>query len=467
MKRFFACALALVLLFAAGCQSTPEAGIVKGKSSDALIKAAGAETGGTLAERTDAPARYESAFSNESGGLRVTMDAAVTVPEAEAVPIIRVTPAEITQAQADTLMEKLVQGPLYAQTTKEQIIIRILEAKRELAQGEPPGDNSYVIDDEEVSFEQWMQNVIDQYYDEYDNAPAAGECEPISGKFQKDRDGDSRIYGLGLTEEYGYERLSVWNAGVSYTEAYYSRTSQDHSDGGGYMEGVNYITPGQSPDRFEGVDLRAIADIAVTEEEATALCGQVVSALGLEDMTLYSAGKKYASKDPPDHMGWIVHYTRSVGGVPVTYTNVEGLGEGGADSEDSGAYQVSWPYERLDFLVNDAGLAAVVWRSPYTVDETVTADSALLPFSDVMDIFEKMVLVEHDGMEAEVTVNDIRLGYTRIRERDKQASGLLIPAWDFFGSIDYGGMAPVSDPEQSLLTINAIDGTIIDRNQGY
>ena len=97
MKRFFACALALVLLLAAGCQSTPEEGIVKGKSSDALIEKAQTTPGqGTLAQRVNAPEHYEAAFSNESDALRVTVDAAVTVPDAEAAPIVRVTPAEIT-----------------------------------------------------------------------------------------------------------------------------------------------------------------------------------------------------------------------------------------------------------------------------------------------------------------------------------------------------------------------------------
>ena len=470
MKRLLIILLALVLLLAAGCQKTPESAIVVGKSNDALIEKAQGDAGeGTLAQRLGAPETYQSTVSSQDGKLTVTVDAAVTVPDAEAAPILRVTPAEITQDQSDILMDTLVQGPLYAETTKEQIMLRILEAKRELAAGEPPGNNSYIIGDEEVSFEQWMQDIIDRYYDEYAAAPAASACEPISGQFQKDRDGDSRIYGLGLTEEYGYEKFSVWNAGVSYTEANYSRTSQAHSDGGGYTEGVNYTTPDRSPALFENVDLSAIPDIAVTEEEAVALCGNVVAALGLEDMTLCSARKEYASKDPPDHMGWIVRYTRAVNGVPVTYTDVEGLGEGGAESEENGSYQVSWPYERLAFLVNDAGLAAMNWDSPYAIGETVTADSALLPFSDVMDIFEKMCLVEHDGLEGTVKVEDIRLGYTRIRERDKRASGLLVPAWDFFGVMEYADRDRVSDndPDRSFLTINAVDGSIIDRNQGY
>lgn len=53
----------------------------------------------------------------------------------------------------------------------------------------------------------------------------------------------------------------------------------------------------------------------------------------------------------------------------------------------------------------------------------------------------------------------------------------MIPVWDFFGKITYQTEEPgkaVQDPEmtedylgQSFLTINAIDGSIIDRSAGY
>ena len=125
MKRVLVSLLALAMIFAAGCQKTPEEAIVTGKSSDDLIEKARADAGtGALAEKLGAPETYQNSVSSQDGKLTVTIDAAVTVPEAEAVPIIRVSPAEITQAQADTLMEKLPRSTLYStdrQPTKDEI----------------------------------------------------------------------------------------------------------------------------------------------------------------------------------------------------------------------------------------------------------------------------------------------------------------------------------------------------------
>ena len=58
-----------------------------------------------------------------------------------------------------------------------------------------------------------------------------------------------------------------------------------------------------------------------------------------------------------------------------------------------------------------------------------------------------------------------------VSEQDKIYSGLLVPVWDFYGprswTLGTGEPYTFYDPDQSLLTINAVDGTIIDRSLGY
>jgi hypothetical protein len=43
----------------------------------------------------------------------------------------------------------------------------------------------------------------------------------------------------------------------------------------------------------------------------------------------------------------------------------------------------------------------------------------------------------------------------------------MVPVWDFFGVITGANGDITDDPERSLLTINAVDGSIIDRDLGY
>ena len=72
-------------------------------------------------------------------------------------------------------------------------------------------------------------------------------------------------------------------------------------------------------------------------------------------------------------------------------------------------------------------------------------------------------------------IKDVRLGYTRIYDPGADnTTGLLVPVWDFFGSreihTEYEGEAieyTIGDKSMSHLTVNAVDGTIIDRSLGY
>lgn len=54
------------------------------------------------------------------------------------------------------------------------------------------------------------------------------------------------------------------------------------------------------------------------------------------------------------------------------------------------------------------------------------------------------------------------------------SAGLLVPVWDFFGEYesDFGegektGGTLVREEHNSFLTINAVDGTVINRESGY
>ena len=70
-------------------------------------------------------------------------------------------------------------------------------------------------------------------------------------------------------------------------------------------------------------------------------------------------------------------------------------------------------------------------------------------------------------------ITRITLGYSRIYDpMSDNSAGTLVPVWDFFGSLDVGLEDTLARDSQgcftrSLLTINAIDGTVIDRELGY
>ena len=55
----------------------------------------------------------------------------------------------------------------------------------------------------------------------------------------------------------------------------------------------------------------------------------------------------------------------------------------------------------------------------------------------------------------------------RVKEKNVGDSGVLVPVWDFFGTQAFDDITIGQDGYQSLLTINAVDGSIIDRDLGY
>ncbi len=115
-------------------------------------------------------------------------------------------------------------------------------------------------------------------------------------------------------------------------------------------------------------------------------------------------------------------------------------------------------------------------QSPYDLQETLTEDATLYQFSEIISIFEKMLPITYGYLDEEdtdyclkVDINRISLGLMRITEQNSRDTALLIPVWDF-GNVTI--IPEEGDPYQfadndSVITINAIDGTIIDRSLGY
>lgn len=463
MKRSFAFALALAMVFAAGCQATPEESIVAGKSSDALIEKAKAETGGTLAERLDAPETYQGSVSSVDGLLNVTIDAAVTVPEAESVPIIQVTPAEISQEQADVLMDELVRGTLYPtdrQLMKAEIEAELLQTKQELVEGPAEDDTLYQMEGLEV-WQRSRQDKIDVLEAQYDQAPDTTTAEPISGVFAENAQGLSEIWGENVGEGGSHEELRIVNGpfGQALCYAFFSRNAAD--DGLSLL----YATAQEMELDFQS-DVSQIPDVTVPAEQAQSMCDDLVQALCIDGMSCRSLGKVYSQPQPgvPERCCWELRYTRQLGGIPITYTDDSWVA---VSVVPGGSYQAPWPYESLIFYVNDDGIVGMRWMSPCQIGDAVTEDSALLGFEDVMDVFEKMYIVDNGGAEKDVTIDSICLGYARVLKQDETGVGLLVPAWDFFGTVTDADGTVYDEGDRSLLTINAIDGSIIDRSLGY
>ena len=137
--------------------------------------------------------------------------------------------------------------------------------------------------------------------------------------------------------------------------------------------------------------------------------------------------------------------------------------------------QKIWPGEMIQLRINDAGIVGFDYDSPIEITETVVENAVLKPFSEIKEIFEKMVCVANadDQRVSWINIDRVRLSYSRISEKDSFDTGLVVPVWSFEGKIDYANRGQEDFVQHwmtntdTIMAINAIDGSIIDGTLGY
>lgn len=159
-------------------------------------------------------------------------------------------------------------------------------------------------------------------------------------------------------------------------------------------------------------------------------------------------------------------------------------------AESSGGYEGStspeWGYERVIIELNEKGLAYFLYFSPLQVEDVVVDGSNILPFDQIMELFKQAMCMKYEvevidpGFTTnalEYHITDITLTLQRITEQDNIDYGLLVPVYNFWGyavrtssyddqayesrhSTNWKGLEPI-------LSINAINGTIINPIEGY
>jgi hypothetical protein len=139
---------------------------------------------------------------------------------------------------------------------------------------------------------------------------------------------------------------------------------------------------------------------------------------------------------------------------------------------------IPWSYERCEVIVGDDGIQKIEIYNPYKVEGIEMENVKLMDFDSIMKIYEQMMEISNANMleysnSYTVHIKRIQLGYTRIYDPTVDSTtGVMVPVWDFFGGSDsenqeYMDKNSGEHSKQSFLTVNAVDGTIIDRGLGY
>ncbi len=481
----------------AGCQETPKESIVKQKGA-ANIKEyeSTEETGRSLREVLGAPEHYTNQETYEDGSLVIDTDAEVILPDADTMNTYVVSAQEADQELIDTVSQAFFDGAkfysayTYNTWTKQDYQEDITVLKKYKAEGnldpyeyginEETGQLFFDIDEVIANDEQEMQDAPEKINKE-EVKPSFG-LEYWDGKGeekQKAVDTDN-FYGVVETAEgvYDFHISKAMAPDLIFKIEKKRDDVEDVREFAQWMEGEYGIKREESQE--SGISEEQFKNfLDISQEDAEKIAKEKVEKLGWNmdvhdwDYAIFYHGENGITKDNVLDTGYLYHFVRMVDQAPITYTASYGGG-----LEDMDSTLSPWSYERCDVIVGGDGVQKVEIFNPYHVGEIQTEHVKLMDFESIVKIYEQMMEVSNANVSDQQEkrtyhIRKIVLGYTRIYDPNADNdTGLLVPAWDFFGGVDfegkdYSGTNSGEYSTQSQMTINAIDGTVIDRELGY
>lgn len=454
-KKMRTLAFALALVVLSGCDKAEPQPEPTSINQAMLIEKSAQEQ-----ESYTFPDKFTGDWTGQQGRLTIHADAQVVAELGTVLPTATVEPRKFTQEDVDNLLRVFLKGePLYGFTQTKQELkewidhINSPEWEPDPDAPEPKEEKRQRLNAE---YEQWVKT--------------APEEKPIIHGFY-DSDDPNRISGSGTADGVKYD-ISIFNQfGGDWTTAYIDRTD--------YKYGSDIEDWGSIP-----------------EEEAIAQGDALMKELGFDHMVL----DDIQPSDRNDNT-WQLYYAPTVNGIPISSIRKDSYDqeygwtyqyETYSGSEESNPDTVSWDMEAIWITVGKDGILSFTWNAPATNAKVQTENSNLLPFEEIAAIANTMLpvviigptearsLVELDainGYETRMDVDITKVSLTLMRIRDKGSlQGIVVPVWDFWGTSDWYDAAPNAygynqkgeryDVEP-LMTLNAIDGTVVSRIFGY
>lgn len=415
------------------------------------------------------PEKFTGDWTGQEGKLTIHADAQVVAELGTALPTATVEPREFNQEDVDNLLKVFLKGePLYSHVQTKQELQGHLDYINSPDWTSDPGKPS-----DPASLEARRKELNAWYTAEIAKAP---EEKPILHGFS-DSDDPKWIGGTATVDGIKWE-VSIRNdIDGGWTAAYIERTDYKYRD---------YSI--QLPD--------------ASKEESIARGNALMQALGLQNFVLTDA-QQWSVELPGDNGIWRLYYAPTVNGFPIA-----GARQDITQTHDGTVYQdyqywdyackdsenpdtVSWYLENILLDVGKNGVLRFAWTAPSTKPVVRQAESTLLPFEEIASIANTMLpevivgpketpltqLDQYNGFDTRMDVDITKVSLSLMRIRDKGSlQGTIVPVWDFWGTSDWYDAEPnaygyqekgMNYDFQPMLTLNAVDGTVVDRQLGY
>lgn len=517
MKRVVAMTMAGILAVTlAGCAENPEKSVVQEKNMEKMLEQAESKDDSSSYEQVKEELKkkyetYKTQIKDKKLKVTVEVDAKVEIPEVEKLSVYRVSQKKISQGFLDKVRKTLTpdityyDGKMDEARTKSLVAREIKTTERYLAEAKKSKDTALVeeyseeieelkkeykkVPDKVILTDYPLDNKIQSIKKLFDSNPKDtfyswlhelhGNGDVFYGVSDK-KEGIQHKLFMQNSENYGnclrYE--SGKNGQASHIYAADVGSDIPHTVPKKQEQEPDFTKSGIEDAKGQGFTAEGVDDepLTLSEQEAEEKVNTFLGQLGLSDYQCYekglcsqlvsglNEGEEFKYRDVYQFI-----FLRKLDNVFVN--NLAGFKY--SDGWQGTEYvKKMWENETVIVAVNDSGIVDFYYLSPLSIDKTVVEKSRIKSFDEIRDTFEKMVVIENaikeSGNEQDakvsIKVTDVKLVYSRISEKDSFDTGLVVPVWNFEGTtVDEFG----DQRTGTVLSINAIDGSVINQELGY
>jgi hypothetical protein len=457
-KRLLYILVFVIVTCLSACQPTPPTEIVVDKNNleqeilDKTVEETQDVSPRTSEVNNEDIVSWKENYIDEKRIFSVIIDAPIILPDVTSYPVEKVALCQISDEQLSKIVNTLFKDEtIYdgnIQLTKGEIAQEIIRVKGETQSSGLKADDNYIKHLEDL----------------YKDAPENVELVPVQ-PFWKETSKGVKALSL-MTQGDGDERAFL-----------YGRTSESEKC---YLE---YKT---NTERYWIIETKKNKPngISISSQEAEEFALEIMEQFGFDDVQIVS--KNIGSlilKDPTnlseDKQCYIFFLSRTIHGIPFNYASRAG----GDFMTDEKPYAPPVNQEIIEVHISDKGVVYFRWESPYEITENLSNNVKLIDLDKIEEIFINQMKMEGQGrnewygmngiIKDLICVERIELGTMVTIDKDNPDEFLCIPVWDFFVTTEqtYSDNRVTTgegdESNYSIITINAINGSIINRNLGY
>jgi hypothetical protein len=194
-----------------------------------------------------------------------------------------------------------------------------------------------------------------------------------------------------------------------------------------------------------------------------------------------------------DREFYVFCFEREINGMTIDNSFYEGTSSDNTLDATDPRYEHPLPYESLEIWTEGSEIVQFVWESPVKIADIANDNVEVqIDVEQAIDTMAEQLFIQYADMwqgyadSIVINIDEIRLVLARIKEKNT-GNYVAVPVWDFYGEVKVevskenaeaigldnsiypndGNMYTINDVDKSIITINSLDGSILDREKGY